>query len=122
MNIGKELLNNFKIEKVEFEKYIDKDLEITLKNEEWKEIEGFNYSVSNCGRIKNNTTNNIKALRNGLYGFQVNLWNRSNAKMFTISRLVANYFIREVKENERVRHIDQDIRNNYVENLEIVSK
>lgn len=42
--------------------------------------------------------------------------------MFTISRLVANYFIREVKENERVRHIDQDIRNNYVENLEIVSK
>lgn len=42
--------------------------------------------------------------------------------MFTISRLVANYFIRPVKETERVRHINQDIRNNHVKNLEIVSK
>ena len=90
--------------------------------EEWKEIEGYNYSVSNYGRIKNNTSQKIKALRNGIYGYQVNLWNKSEAKMFTLSRLVANYFIRKVKDNERVIHKDQDIRNNYYKNLEIVSK
>lgn len=91
-------------------------------NEEWKEIEGYNYSVSNYGRIKNNTSQKIKALRNGIYGYQVNLWNKSQGKMFTLSRLVAHYFIRKVKENERVRHKDGDIRNNYYKNLEIVSK
>lgn len=90
--------------------------------EEWKEIEGYNYSVSNYGRIKNNTSQKIKALRNGIYGYQVNLWNKSEAKMFTLSRLVANYFIRKVKDDERVIHKDQDIRNNYYKNLEIVTK
>ena len=52
----------------------------------------------------------------------MNLWNNGKGKMFTISRTVANYFIREVEENERVRHIDGQTKNNYYKNLEIVSK
>lgn len=124
--IVKELFDLFKIEKPQFKTYIPEEyiqeIETTGEDEEWKEIKGFNYSVSNYGMIKNNASGKIKALRNGIWGYQVNLWNRSKGKMFTMSRLVANYFIREVKENERVRHIDGNVRNNYYQNLEIVSK
>lgn len=122
----KNLVNEFKEEYPMFEKYYNSShmpsIEITGEDEEWEIIKGFNYSISNYGIIKNNTTGKIKALRNGIWGYQVNLWSNSKAKMFTISRLVANYFIREVKENERVRHIDGQTKNNYYKNLEIVSK
>ena len=52
----------------------------------------------------------------------MNLWNKGQGKMFTISRVVANYFIRPVKETERVIHLDGQTKNNYYKNLEIVSK
>lgn len=120
------MLDIFKEDKPVFERYYDPthmpEIKTTGEDEEWKEIEGFNYSISNYGMIKNNTTGKIKALRNGMWGYQVNLWNKSAGKMFTISRTVANYFIRPVKENERVRHLDGQTKNNYYKNLEIVSK
>ena len=126
--IFKELINTFIPEKQNFQIYdsvqdeIKHRMNMIIVNEEWQPIKDFNYSVSNYGRVKNNTTNKFKHLRVGRYGYQINLWDKSKSKMFTMSRLVANYFIREVKENERVRHIDGDIRNNYYKNLEIVSK
>lgn len=120
------MLDTFKEDEPVFERYYDPthmpEIKTTGEDEEWKEIEGFNYSISNYGMIKNNTTGKIKALRNGIWGYQVNLWNKSAGKMFTISRTVANYFIRPVKENERVRHLDGQTKNNYYKNLEIVSK
>ena len=120
------MLDTFKEDKPVFERYYDPthmpEIKTTGEDEEWKEIEGFNYSISNYGMIKNNTTGKIKALRNGVWGYQVNLWNKSKGKMFTISRTVANYFIRPVKENERVIHLDGQTKNNYYKNLEIVSK
>ena len=97
-------------------------MNMTIIDEKWKEIDGFNYSVSNYGRIKNNTTNKLKSWRIGRFGYQINLWNKGKAKMFTISRLVANYYIREVKDSERVRQIDGDTSNNYFKNLEIVNR
>ena len=116
-----DIIDLFKQEKVIFPIYQEKELILTdIENEQWKEIDGFNYSISNYGRIKNNTTGNIKSLRNGIWGYQVNLWNRGKGKMFTISRLVGNYFIREVKPNERVMHKDGDRNNNYYKNLKIV--
>lgn len=128
VEIFREIIDAFMPEKHNFEvfdsyKYeIKRKKDLIIVNEEWKQIEGYNYSVSNYGRIMNNTSKKIKSLRNGIYGYQVNLWNKSQGKMFTLSRLVANYFIRKVEENERVKHKDQDIRNNYYKNLEIVSK
>ena len=101
---------------------VKRRMNMIIVNEEWKEIDGFNYSVSNYGRVKNNTTNKFKELRIGKYGYQINLWNKSKSKMFTLSRLVANYYRREVKDSERVRHIDGDTRNNYFKNLEIVNR
>lgn len=123
-----ELLNVFMPEKhnfIEFDSVKDevkRRMNMIIVNEEWKEIDGFNYSVSNYGRVKNNTTNKLKTWRAGRFGYQINLWNKGKARMFTISRLVANYYIREVKDSERVRHIDGDTRNNYFKNLEIVNR
>lgn len=120
------MLDTFKEDEPVFKSYYDPthmpEIKITGEDEEWKKIEGFNYSISNYGIIKNNTTGKIKALRNGMWGYQVNLWNKSKGKMFTISRTVANYFIRPVKENERVKHLDGQTKNNYYKNLQIVSK
>ncbi len=126
--IFKELIDAFMPEKHNFEVFdsfkdeVKRKKDMIITNEEWQTIKGWNYSVSNYGRVKNNTSGKFKELRTGRYGYQINLWDKSKSKMFTMSRLVANYFIREVQTNERVRHIDGDIRNNYYKNLEIVSK
>ena len=121
--IFKELLYAFTPNIHSFKPYKEKKTSpIVIVNEEWKTIKNFNYSVSNYGRIRNNTSKKIKELRNGVYGYQVNLWKNGKGKMFTLSRLVANYFIRPVKNNERVIHKDGNIRNNFYKNLEIVSK
>ena len=126
--IFKELIDAFRIEKHNFKVFdnvkdeIKRKKDIIITNEEWQPLKDFNYSVSNYGRVKNNTSGKFKELRVGKYGFQINLWDKSKSKMFTMSRLVANYFIREVQPNERVKHKDGDIRNNYYKNLEIVSK
>lgn len=123
-----ELIKEFMPEKhnfIEFDSFKDevkRRMNMIIVNEEWRQLKDFNYSVSNYGRVKNNTTNKLKELRVGKYGYQVNLWDKSKSKMFTLSRLVANYFIREVQQNERVIHIDGDIRNNYFKNLKIVDK
>ena len=49
--IVKELFDLFKIEKPQFKTYIPEEyiqeIETTGEDEEWKEIKGFNYSVSN---------------------------------------------------------------------------
>lgn len=101
-----------------FNYFFEKDFE----GEEWQRIKNLNYQISNYGRIKNIVTKKLKQLKFNKYGMQVILWNNSKSYTITISRLVAHYFIREVDSNERVRHKDSNIRNNYYENLEIVSK
>ena len=126
--IFQELINAFMPEKhnfLEFDSFnheLKHRMNMVIINEEWKPIKEFNYSVSNYGRVKNNTTGKLKELRVGRFGYQINLWDKSKSKMFTMSRLVAHYFIREVQSNERVMHIDGDIRNNYYKNLKIVGK
>lgn len=128
VEIFKELLDAFRIEKHNFEVFdsvkdeVKRRKDMVITNEKWQPLKDFNYSVSNYGRVKNNTSGKFKELRVGKYGFQINLWDKSKGKMFTMSRLIANYFIREVQPDERVKHKDGDIRNNYYKNLEIVSK
>lgn len=93
-----------------------------IYNEQWKEITGSNYSVSNYGRIRNDKTNKIKSIKFHIYSYQVDIYVNGKRHTCEVARLVANYFIKKVKSNERVRHIDGDIRNNYYKNLRIVSK
>lgn len=98
------------------------DYNKTPKNEIWKDIPNFNYECSNYGRIRNITTKKLKQLRISRYGNQVMLWKDSKGYLLTISRLVGSLFIREVNKDERVSHIDGNIRNNYYKNLRITSK
>ena len=112
-----------------FEKYdyVEKEfsknyMEQNYKDEEWKEIKNLNYAISNYGRIKNTTTNKLKKLKYQVYGMQVILWKNSKSYTITISRLVAEMFIRHVNSDEKVVHINKNIRDNYYKNLEIVKK
>lgn len=91
-------------------------------DEEWKKVGNLNYLVSNYGRIKNANTNKLKKLKYQRFGMQINLWNAGQGTTVTISRLVAEMFIRHTKKEERVIHIDGNIRNNYYKNLKIVCK
>ena len=94
----------------------------TPKNEQWKTIPKFNYECSDYGRIRNITTKKIKQLKVSQYGNQVILWKDSIGYTFTISKLVGSLFIRELKIDERVKHLDGNIRNNYYKNLKIVPR
>lgn len=94
--------------------------ENNFEDEEWKKIGQLNYEISNYGRIKNIQTKKLKQLKFQRYGMQVILWNNSKSHTITISRLVAEMFIKKLERNERVFHKNGDIRDNYYKNLKIV--
>lgn len=102
----------------EFNYFQEEDFE----GEEWKKIGKLNYEISNYGRIKNTQTKKLKALKKQRFGMQVLLWQNSKSYTVTISRMVATMFIRKVESNERVSHINGNIRDNYYKNLRIVKK
>lgn len=104
--------------KFEFDYFREEDFE----GEEWIQIGKLNYEISNYGRIKNTQTKKLKALKKQRFGMQVILWQNSQSYTVTISRMVANMFIRKVEDYERVSHINGNIRDNYYKNLRIVSK
>ena len=110
----------FRYTKCDFDKeYMqEKDFE----GEEWKQIYNLNYEISNYGRIKNKTTKKLKKLKHQIYGMQVLLWQNSKSYTITVSRLVAEMFIRHLEKDERATHIDGNAKNNYYKNLKIVSK
>lgn len=101
--------------------YFDRDYfyKENYEGEEWKQIGDLNYLLSNYGRIKNKTTKKLKQLKYNKFGMQVLLWQNSKSYTITISRLVANLFIRKVDKNERVFHKNNNIRDNYYKNLYI---
>ena len=106
--------------KVDFNKdYMQKD---DFEGEVWKRISNLHYEVSNYGRIKNTNTKKLKQLKHGKFGMQVLLWQNSKGYTITISRLVAEMFIRHLEKNERAIHINGNIKDNYYKNLRIVSK
>lgn len=132
--VKKEIFNTFNVDLhetiIQFPKYeyakidFDRDYiqEEDYEDEEWKQIGVLNYKVSNYGRIKNTNTKKLKKLKYNRFGMQVLLWQNSKSYTITISRLVAEMFIRHVEKNERVFHLNNNIRDNYYKNLKIVSK
>ena len=112
-----------------------------IKNEIWKEIEGYNgvYFVSNIGRVKS-ANRRIKVYNRGGYtqmhffkatmlkprpnpnGYlYVNLFKDGISETAYIHRLVTKAFIGPIPSGMQVNHKDKNKRNNCVENLEIVS-
>ena len=89
-------------------------------NEYWMEIEKYeNYSVSIFGRVRNAKTGRLLLPVLGDTGYyRVHLCNGiDNHKKFYVHRLVANAFLHNHKRKPCVDHIDNDKKNNNVNNL-----
>lgn len=87
----------------------------------WKIIKDFpNYSVSDMGEIKNNKTNKLLSICQNQEGYKiVQLWKNHKGYMKRVHRLVLeNFKPCENMEFLEVNHLDCNISNNSLENLE----
>ncbi len=94
-------------------------------NEEWRPIADFpNYAVSDCGRVMNVQRNQIKAVQFNPYnGYEhISLWDSGDCANCYIHRLVALAFIGPPIGVMDVNHKDGNKRNNFVENLEWMTR
>lgn len=83
--------------------------------ERWIVIEDHpNYEVSSCGRVRNRRTGRIlKPIVN--HGYErVNL----DGRVYYVHKLVASTFFDVEDTHHQVNHVDGDIRNNNVSNLQ----
>lgn len=93
----------------------------------WKQIEGGyeEYQVSNFGQIKSLKSKNEKILHldKDRYGYMnVKLCKNGTMKKFKVHRLVAMAFIENPNGFPEINHKDGNKENNFVENLEWVTK
>jgi hypothetical protein len=91
-------------------------------DEEWRVIAGFpNYSVSNLGRVRNDTTQRILRPGIGTNGYyQVCLYNQGRSATKPIHKLVATAFLGD-SEGREVNHKDINKLNCHLSNLEYCS-
>ncbi len=87
--------------------------------EKWKSVNGFaNYEISNCGRVRNATTEWIlKSSENGCGYLKIQLYKEGKPSTMTIHRLVAEAFVDNPEGKRCVDHIDSNRKNNNWENL-----
>ena len=95
--------------------------------EVWKDIEGYEgkYQISNLGNVKSLNYNGRKGVEKNLvpkvnnYGrLWVELFMNGKKKQFLIHRLVAMAFIPNPNNLPQINHIDENPKNNVVDNLE----
>lgn len=99
-------------------------------NEIWREIPGYEgrYMVSNTGSVLSLNYRNCNYSRrlvpkcNNSGRLWVELFKNGQRKQFLIHRLVAMAFISNPENYPEVNHIDEDCKNNHVENLEWCSR
>ena len=106
-----------------------------MENEIWKNVKGYEgiYEISNMGRLKSHYTVGRKShgdksfekiikpakCTNGY--LEYHLCKKGKRKVVLAHRLVAEHFIDNPNNLPQVNHIDEDITNNCVENLEWVT-
>ena len=89
----------------------------------WHDIEGYEglYQISNKGHVKSLYKGSERILRPVIdrYGYyRIMLYNDSVRKIFSIHRLVAQAFIPNLYNKPQVNHLDENKKNNSVDNLE----
>ena len=91
--------------------------------EEWKEVgDGFDYSVSNSGRVRRNGSPRDKAVRDRMGYLTVDLYKNGKRSTKRVNRLVAGAFIPNPDNKPEVNHKDGNRHNNTVSNLEWATK
>lgn len=96
--------------------------------ETWAKLQGIgircSYSVSNMGRIRNDSKSTFNSIGKQNSGYQM-VWLRDQAsnkdKGMLVHRLVATYFVPNPENKEQVNHIDGNKDNNRADNLEWVT-
>ena len=83
---------------------------------EWKQITDFNYMISDHGSLKN-LKGNIKNIESGN---KVRLYKNNIRYKKSVDRLVFETFNKKLQPKDVIRHIDGDLENNFINNLEIV--
>lgn len=100
---------------------------LELENEEWKDIIGYDgdYQISNYGRIKS-LKRKKPLIMSPILGrtqdyYVIGLTKNNIKKRFSLDRLVAEHFIPNPNNLPEVNHIDENTKNNKVDNLEWVT-
>ena len=88
----------------------------------FRPIVGYSYMISNHGRVKNRDGKFMlpSPNRDGYYTLQ--LWNNGKYKSQMIHHLVAEYFLSNKNDYNIVKHKDNNITNNYMNNLYFTNK
>ncbi len=86
--------------------------------EEYRKIEGYEYSISNLGKVRNDKTGRIKKASSNLDGYLlVGLHKEGKKKTHRIHRLIAIAFLENPDNLPDVDHINQIKSDNRIENL-----
>lgn len=93
----------------------------SIKGEIWKPIPGYDYEVSNLGRVKNSRGKLLKGNVTKLGYVKVGLWISQKAKTVMVHRLVAEAFIENPENKPFVNHKNLNKTHNTVWNLEWVT-
>jgi hypothetical protein len=84
----------------------------------WRKIDGFNYSISSFGRLRNDKNKHIRKPCSDADGYNaVTLYCNGKNKYMRIHRLVALAFIDNPDNKPCVDHIDNNRVNNHISNL-----
>jgi len=91
--------------------------------EVWKPLERIPfYEVSSLGKVRSIRNKKLLKPSSNQYGYQlVCLWDGKRRHTSYVHRLVAELYAEEVNLGLVVNHIDKDVRNNNIENLEWVT-
>ncbi len=87
----------------------------------WKPIDGYEglYSISSMGRVKSHHSDRLLEPKKSKTGYlRVTLCKDNHPKTFSIHRLVAIAFIPNPNHKPTVNHLNEDKKDNRVENLE----
>lgn len=84
---------------------------------EWRKIPGYDYEVSNYGRVRNSITGKVLSSDYDHYAL-VTLCSAAGQQQVSVHRLVAEAFIPNPLKLPMVNHKDENKHNNRVDNLE----